>query len=219
MCFLSFVSTLHSFNCYRNGLGRGIIKRQSYLFNVHCSAETQRMSKAIPFFPKPERLDESMPGYAGFDPLGFSDKFDVKFLQEAEIKHCRICMLAALGWVFPEFWHLPSEVFSNTSPLAALGQVPKFGLIQILLLVVALEAISLDKLEFHPEKEPGDFGFDPLGLGKGKSKKWMQTAEIKNGRLAMIAMGAFFHQNLLTNQGVIEQLKSHNFIPTTFPLH
>lgn len=163
-------------------------------------------------------------------------------------------MLAALGWVFPEFWHLPSEVFSNTSPLAALGQgilclflveviiinslysslVPKFGLIQILLLVVALEAISLDKLEFHPEKEPGDFGkkydiqlhcishflgFDPLGLGKGKSKKWMQTAEIKNGRLAMIAMGAFFHQNLLTNQGVIEQLKSHNFIPTTFPLH
>jgi len=52
-----------------------------------------------------------------------------------------------------------------------------------------------------------------------KSKKWMQTAEIKNGRLAMIAMGAFFHQNLLTNQGVIEQLKSHNFIPTTFPLH
>jgi hypothetical protein len=35
-------------------------------------------------------------GYAGFDPLGFSDYYDLKWLQEAEIKHGRVCMLAAV---------------------------------------------------------------------------------------------------------------------------
>lgn len=47
-------------------------------------------SPAVPFLPKPTKLSEDMPGYAGFDPLGFSNLFDVKFLQEAEIKHCKL---------------------------------------------------------------------------------------------------------------------------------
>lgn len=34
--------------------------------------------------------------YSGFDPIGFTNAFDVKFLREAEIKHCRVAMLAAL---------------------------------------------------------------------------------------------------------------------------
>jgi hypothetical protein len=36
---------------------------------------------AIPFLEKPENLDKSMPGYAGFDPLGFSNSYDIKWLQ------------------------------------------------------------------------------------------------------------------------------------------
>ena len=40
-------------------------------------------------------------GYAGFDPLGFSDYYDIKWMQEAEIKHGRICMLAVVGMVRP----------------------------------------------------------------------------------------------------------------------
>lgn len=46
-------------------------------------------SPSVPFLPKPENLSDDMPGYAGFDPLGFSNMFNVKFLQEAEIKHCK----------------------------------------------------------------------------------------------------------------------------------
>jgi hypothetical protein len=35
----------------------------------------------------------------GFDPLGFSDNYSGMFFQrEAEIKHCRLAMLAAAGW-------------------------------------------------------------------------------------------------------------------------
>lgn len=36
---------------------------------------------AIPFLEKPANLDKSMAGYAGFDPLGFSYGYDVKWLQ------------------------------------------------------------------------------------------------------------------------------------------
>ena len=46
-----------------------------------------------------EVLIRLLTGYAGFDPLGFSDYYDIKWLQEAEIKHGRVCMLAAVGMV------------------------------------------------------------------------------------------------------------------------
>ncbi len=38
-------------------------------------------SEAVPFLSKPPKLDSSMPGYCGFDPLRISDAFDVKYLQ------------------------------------------------------------------------------------------------------------------------------------------
>jgi hypothetical protein len=58
-----------------------------------------QMSPSVPFLKKPANLDESLPGYVGFDPLGLATIGDVKFLQEAEIKHCRVSMLAVLGTV------------------------------------------------------------------------------------------------------------------------
>eukprot|EP00640_Fibrocapsa_japonica_P005517 CAMPEP_0113934960 /NCGR_PEP_ID=MMETSP1339-20121228/2197_1 /TAXON_ID=94617 /ORGANISM="Fibrocapsa japonica" /LENGTH=97 /DNA_ID=CAMNT_0000936947 /DNA_START=116 /DNA_END=405 /DNA_ORIENTATION=+ /assembly_acc=CAM_ASM_000762 len=56
-------------------------------------------SPSLPFMDAPANLDASMPGYVGFDPLGFSDSFSVDFLREAELKHGRIAMLATVGWV------------------------------------------------------------------------------------------------------------------------
>lgn len=52
--------------------------------------------------------------------------------------------------------------------------------------------------ELGRKYEPGNLGFDPLGLG-GKdeaAKKRMQLAEIKHCRLAMIAVSAFVFQEL-----------------------
>lgn len=45
------------------------------------------VSRSIPFMERPAKLDGSMPGDAGFDPLGFSNKYDLNFLREAEVKH------------------------------------------------------------------------------------------------------------------------------------
>lgn len=44
-------------------------------------------SKSVPFLDRPAKLDGSLPGDVGFDPLGFSNMFDVNFLREAEVKH------------------------------------------------------------------------------------------------------------------------------------
>jgi hypothetical protein len=53
------------------------------------------------------------------------------------------------------------------------------------------------------DRMPGDIGFDPLRLKKGKSAeemKVMQTKEINNGRLAMMAVMGILAQELVTGQ-------------------
>lgn len=59
---------------------------------------SDEMSKSLPFLKKPKNL-EGLVGNVEFDPLGFSDNFDVKFLREAELKHGRVSMLAVVGWL------------------------------------------------------------------------------------------------------------------------
>ena len=56
---------------------------------------------------------------------------------------------------------------------------------------------------------PGDLGFDPLGLytifGKSESGKMlMETAEIKNGRLAMLAITIYALEEAITKNPVVQ---------------
>ena len=50
--------------------------------------------------------------------------------------------------------------------------------------------------------EAGDLGFDPLGLRPESAEEFkeMQTKELNNGRLAMIAMSGMVVQELVTGQ-------------------
>ncbi|KAI0563886.1 Light-harvest protein [Gracilaria domingensis] len=181
----------------------------------HAPVRTARFSmsasKSVPFLPQPEKLDGTLAGDVGFDPLGFSDMFDINFLREAEVKHGRICMLAIVGWVFPEaVYHLPNEIYSATNPLEAVGKVGWLPIIQILLFIAVCEAATSYK-KVYEEKcaDPGNYGFDPLNLAGSPEKKLrQQTAEIKNGRLAMCAIGGAIHHTLLTNMGLVEQIQA-----------
>jgi len=52
------------------------------------------------------------------------------------------------------------------------------------------------------DHEPGNLGFDPLGLKPTNEKELvaMKTKELNNGRLAMIAAAGMIAQELATGQ-------------------
>jgi len=54
---------------------------------------------------------------------------------------------------------------------------------------------------------PGDFGFDPLNLypAEEEGRQRMQLAEIKHGRLSMIAVVGFALQEFVSKVGVVDE--------------
>ena len=118
-------------------------------------------SQALPFMPMPPAL-VGVPATNGFDPVGFSNVFDIKFLREAEIKHARVAMLAALGFVATSFFHLPGDVHAVGTVAAHDVAVKSGALQQVLLWTSAWEIVTFKSLTQMLEgsgRVPGDFGF------------------------------------------------------------
>lgn len=57
---------------------------------------------------------------------------------------------------------------------------------------------------------PGDIGFDPLGLKPDDDDDFrtMQTKELQNGRLAMLAAAGFMAQELVDGKGILDHFTS-----------
>lgn len=163
-------------------------------------------SKSVPFLEEPKNL-EGLVGNKGFDPLGFSDVLDPRYLREAELKHGRIAMLATVGFIATEFIHLPGDVHSVSSVAAHNAAVQSGAMFQILALVVALEAISIVAIREMLQgggRKPGDYGFDPLNFSTGKPQKVqddLALKELENGRLAMVAFAGIVTQAVVTGKG------------------
>jgi light-harvesting complex I chlorophyll a/b binding protein 1 len=159
-------------------------------------------SEALPFLTRRASLGPvgAYVGDVGFDPLGFSEIFPLEWLREAEIKHARVSMLAFVGFVFTDFYHLPG--FDYTTLEAHDACVASGSMSQLLLWLGALEVVSfigIDQMLRGSGREPGDFGFDPLGFGNDPDKlKDLQMKELANGRLAMFAFGGVVTQSVLT---------------------
>lgn len=56
---------------------------------------------------------------------------------------------------------------------------------------------------------PGNLGFDPLGLKPSDPEAFfeMQTKELQNGRLAMLAAAGFMAQELVDGKGILEHFQ------------
>ena len=157
--------------------------------------------------PYPEKL-KGYVGDVGFDPLNFSDFAPMDWLREAELKHGRICMLAWTGFCAVDagiqIYPLPEAYEGLTSVTAHDALVEQGAMSQIFLWCSLAEIIStvavIQMLE-GSGREPGDFGFDPLGFLSGKSEEEvneMKLKEINNGHLAMLAFSGVVMQAVLT---------------------
>merc|ERR1719319_766795 len=144
-----------------------------------------------------------------FDPCGFSERAPewLPWFREAELKHGRAAMLATVGFVAPEFFRIPGEQFSFEAipkVIDAHDALPE-SMIQIFGWISFVEACSFAALANmnNYDRRPGDFGFDPLGLypTDPEKQKEMQLKELKNGRLAMIAIGGMVAGASVTGNG------------------
>jgi light-harvesting complex I chlorophyll a/b binding protein 1 len=161
-----------------------------------------------------------MAGDVGFDPLGLSNiddvGIDLYWLREAELKHCRLCMLAVAGILQVElFGPAPGcEAATAKNQMDAFWQLwnshPQyiaFGLIMIMI-VEMISGIATTSGRESGDRAPGDFGLDPLGFKGGDPAKYarLEAQEVANGRLAMFAAMGLLVQGSSTGEGGIENL-------------
>merc|ERR1719478_1558625 len=182
------------------------------------------MQEAVAPEPEPEpfnplKFAQSMPGVAGplgfFDPLGFCSaegvsEGKIRFYREVELKHCRVAMLASLGFLVGEQFHslfggsidVPSYIAFQETPLQTFWPA-------VILVISIAEVFSVFSFQSPFGGEPwtirtdhaaGDMGFDPMGLKPSSPAELaeMQTKELNNGRLAMIAIAGMVGQELAT---------------------
>mmetsp|Transcript_40140 Transcript_40140/g.96952 ORF Transcript_40140/g.96952 Transcript_40140/m.96952 type:complete len:231 (+) Transcript_40140:453-1145(+) len=179
------------------------------------------MSQSLPWLNRPEALDGTYAGDVGFDPLGFAkNKEDLRLYREAEVKHARLAMLAALGWPISELfdrtiaqnlgWNVVVDA-TDRAPSVLNGGLDKISPVYwagIITAAAAIDLIQSNKSAKNPQYTPGDLNFDPLRLypADKEGQERLQLAEIKNGRLAMLAITAFAIQEGVTKMGVVDTL-------------
>lgn len=127
-------------------------------------------------------------------------------------------MLAAAGWPISELFDKKIAIVLGMDPLlqsadrapsilnGGLGNVSPIYWGLCLVAATAVDLYGIFGASKKAGYTPGDLGFDPLGVfPKDKEgQEWFKLAEIKNGRLAMIAITAFAVQELVTQNGVVD---------------
>merc|ERR1719361_1335102 len=144
-----------------------------------------------------------------FDPLGLAKDGDVDTFnrrRESELKHGRISMLAAMGYITPEFFRLDGllsptlKIYFTDVPngLKALSVVPAAGWFQMIMYASWVEVSGISERQDINYAKPGDFGFKQITSDDPEVLKKKLNSEIANGRLAMMAIIGMFFQDGLT---------------------
>merc|ERR1712176_289119 len=148
-----------------------------------------------------------------WDPCGLSKDGDLTNYvrrRTVELKHSRVCMLACLGYMVPEYYKWPGlcspsqKIAFQDIPngLAACSKIPGAGWAQIILFLGAVETGYYPQ---NPNRPPGDYeNAGVLGVPNGSTlvagddKTRRLSAELANGRLAMFSIIGMFFQDGLT---------------------
>merc|ERR1719450_1970339 len=139
-----------------------------------------------------------------WDPLGLSKDGNTesfKRRRETEIKHGRVSMYACIGYIVPEYFKWPGQLSPSLglnfedipNGLSAISKVPAAGWAQIV--------CFCGYYELFPYKftgEPGNYGAGFPGVSGEEVRQKKLSAELANGRLAMVAIIGMFFQDGLT---------------------
>merc|ERR1711959_415572 len=140
---------------------------------------------------------------AGFTADGSTENFARR--RQTELKHGRISMLATMGYITPEITgKLPGYLSPSgglkfadiPNGLGAISKVPNAGWAQIVAYCAFCE-LSQDQ-SAGTSAAAGDFGWKLLTSSDQATLKGKLSAEIANGRLAMVAIIGMFFQDGLT---------------------
>jgi len=141
-----------------------------------------------------------------YDPAGLSQWTEfVPYFREAELKHGRIAMLAWVGLVVPDFVRIPGERYSFEAVPNVLDAHDKLnGAVgvnfQILFWIALVELCCAKKVfEWNSLETAGDYGLTGFFPADEEGQKRMRLAELKNGRLAMVAFGGAVTQAAITH--------------------
>merc|ERR1712038_1357176 len=146
--------------------------------------------------------------------------------REAELAHGRVSMLAVIGFLVGEKVEGSSFLFDaqiSGPAITHITQVPDGFWAVIIAFIGAYEASRAEAGWVDPadcpvdqpgllrdDYIPGDLKFDPLGLMPEDPEEFfiMQTKELQNGRLAMLAAAGFLAQEAVDGKGIIEHFQS-----------
>jgi hypothetical protein len=165
---------------------------------------------------------KSLPGVIApmdfFDPLGFcTDCSEGKlcFYREVELKHGRVSMLAALGFLVGENFHPLFGGNVDVPSYLAFQQTPLQTFWPAVVAAIAIPEIysvfnfnepgtNGEQWTMKTDRVLGDQGFDPLSLKPEDPEelKEMQTKELNNGRLAMIGAAGMIAQELVSGEKI-----------------
>jgi len=177
----------------------------------------------------PSYLDGTLAGDYGWDPLGLgADPVALRWYRQSELVHARWAMLGVAGILVQEI--VKPDIFFYEAGLPQnlpepFKNINMGGLLAWEFLLMhwvevrrwqdyknfgSVNEDPIFKGNKVPNPEMGYPGgiFDPLGFSKGNLKE-LQTKEIKNGRLAMVAFAGFILQAQATGKGPIASLTSH----------
>jgi hypothetical protein len=134
--------------------------------------------------------------------------------------HILMHFRCAAGWPLSEIFDKKIANFLHLQPLVdandrvpsllngGLGKVSPIYWVAVFLFAGFVDFTGTNRATFNAEGYfPGNLAFDPLGLypENEDEQKAMQTAEIKHGRVAMIAVVGYAIQEFVFKTGVVDE--------------